>query len=358
MKRICIIETESHYEVVRNFVLSIIDKADFTIITNTFCAGNLGVLESDNVVIYNYEKENEKVGNIIKEEYDCKLTTTPPSFEFYRQNMSWFIGSDLVVHNLNYWFEPFRNIYFFKKLFPVNVKSLLRFLKYLPDLMRRRKHYKKTFRRFLAPSKELYENYRSHDKLSAYIRLDHNRFEPGDSEDGLTKIVIPGTVNDFRDYDMALQVLSDVAVQEEKKYKVVLLGRNPGKRSFARYENPYLGIQTFEESLSDEEYTRLLRTADFGILPLREEIEHLGILEKKGSSNISGGVNDLVYVGLRGLVPEFYTINKDRNIAEYLDPKDLKKKFQALLDLKNKEIILGNFNTMVSKVNLNLFQDA
>jgi hypothetical protein len=360
VKKVCILETESHYEVVRNFVLSITGQAEIVIVTNTYCAENLTTIQHPTIRIVNYQIEEAIATNLLQSEaFNLKVATTPPSWSFYKQHSDWFKDAELVIHNMNYWLEPHSNVYFLKKLAQFPLKSLWRYLKNYPEMCRKRKQFKHNFRNYLAPSKELFENYRKHRELKGYIELKINRWMPKDNLGKVVQIVIPGTVNRFRDYDKVISILNNIAKTSEKKINLVLLGKNSDRRNFQNQENNKLTITTFNKMLNDREYVKYLRTSDFGILPLRKEVENQGILEVKGFSNISGGINDFYYVGLRGLVPEFYMLKDADTIISYKNDNDLKEQIARLLRRKPTQTKDMNLqNAFVSSHNQRLLNDA
>lgn len=348
MKKVCLIESEYHYEVLRNFTLSICDHCNVTIITHDYCKKNLSKLYQLDVKIVSYEEDMALADYMInKNVFDYRLATTPPAYSFYSQHEHWFQGADCLIHNMNYWLQPFKNIYFLKHPSLKNLKSLGRFIKYLPDLQRRRSKYKDVFTNYIAPSESLYENYKVFQKLKSYVRLDFQAENLDKTEKEYHQIVIPGTVNHFRDYESVFKALQELSPRIEKPIKLYLLGVNQLKLETKKYENDTFSIHTFDQPIAEENYINYLRTSDLGILPLKEEIEHMGILEKKGTSNISGGVNDFVYVGLRGLIPEFYKFFSGRNIYYY----PTNKIYDSLLLFvsKNKDLMTPNQSKNVNR---------
>lgn len=352
MKKVCVIETEFHYEVVRNFVLSIVELAEFTIISNTFCEENLGAIPHHKVEFINYEKQSEVASEILaRDGFDFKLTTTPPSYQFYKKHIDWFNGSDLLVHNMNYWFIPFQNVYFFKYPSFGNLKSFARFLKYLPSLLQRRKKYLNVFRSYIAPSEVLYQNYKQFSKLRTFIRLDYHGETLEKVEKDYLQIVIPGTVNSFRDYKSLFEVLRTLAQESKKLIKVYLLGVNQIGLNVEAYQDEGMEIATFEKVLSEDDFLSVLRSSDLGILPLKEEVGHMGILEKKGSSKISGGVNDLAYVGLKGLLPAFYQVE---NRDQFMTFSNFSEIHKCMTEFFNSEDLQARSNSNVEVIHQNL----
>ncbi len=332
--KVCLIETESHYEVVRNFSLSIYEKTDITIITNDYCKDNLIKLYDLPILLYSYEETPEQVEGVIEDNFDYKLTITPPSFSFFKKHKPWFANSDLLIHNMNYWLCPFRNIYFVRNPSLNNVKSLGRFFKNLPDLLRRRSRYKNTFRSYIAPSKILFENFKNYTKLLTYIELGIQGEKLEDVEKEYYQIVIPGTVNSFRDYHYALRLLKELSARLDKSLKVVLLGCNRLGINPINYQGQTFEIEVFSKPLKEVEYMNYLKSSDLGVLPLKEKVDHRGVMERKGQSNISGGINDLLYVGMGGFLPEFYQIDISTNFFSFSVFRDFSK-IQSILKLKS-----------------------
>ena len=156
-----------------------------------------------------------------------------------------------------------------------------------------------------------------------------------------------------------LEILQAVSLDCEKSIKVILLGKNQDHLDFSSYEHESLSVITFNTIIPDREYIEYLKTSDLGILPLVEEIDHKGILETKGTSNISGGVNDFCFVGLLGLIPSFYGEKDNDLIQSYSSRADLEKKLQLCLGSEkagkaaesnishlNHEICLWNSNAL------------
>lgn len=303
MKKICIIESESHYEVIRNLVLSILDRdVEIDVITTKSCIENLDLIRNAKVRLYDLSDE------IPKKVYDTKLTITPPSIADHEKCKSLFEGSALVIHNMNYWLEPSGKIAAIQ-IPNDRIKNILRYIKYSYASYQMRKLYQRTFSYYLAPSTELYRNYKHHPKLKGFLDLRYHFLKKEEINDGSLRIGIPGTVNHLRDYSV-LSELATKADERKQKTLVLLIGKNERKLQFRELESSYFKVMTYAESLSDHEFTELLRTCDKIILPLKEKISYRGIMERKGYSNIAGGVNDAWNAGIPLELPDFYTLDK------------------------------------------------
>ncbi|WP_235299332.1 glycosyltransferase family protein [Portibacter marinus] len=120
------------------------------------------------------------------------------------------------------------------------------------------------------------------------------------------KIVIPGTINQYRNYGNLIDGIQEYSKRSDRKMEIVLLGRNHSGIDFQVYNTDQLSFHTFNDYVTEDKYLQEIQNADLMILPLEEYIEYKGVLEIKGSSNISGGINDAAFVGCPIIIPEFY----------------------------------------------------
>ncbi|AEE48565.1 glycosyltransferase family 1 protein [Haliscomenobacter hydrossis] len=130
------------------------------------------------------------------------------------------------------------------------------------------------------------------------------------------RLVVPGTVSaSTRDFDLLFAALAQVDAHLVSPITLIFLG-NAGTSSarplfklMAKHQLQKINIQTFSYVLSHVEYTSHLQSADFLLLPLREEIRFGIVWERYGKTTISGGINDMLHFGKAMLLPAFYPLH-------------------------------------------------
>lgn len=131
------------------------------------------------------------------------------------------------------------------------------------------------------------------------------------------QIIVPGTVSALtRDFELLFSALQKVDAQLNTAVTIIFLGKASGSRArplFDFVQNNHfqnINIQTFSKMLPEQEYQKRLQTADFLLLPLREQIRFGTTRERYGKTSISGGINDMLRLGKPALVPDFYPLDQ------------------------------------------------
>ena len=132
------------------------------------------------------------------------------------------------------------------------------------------------------------------------------------------EIVIPGTLRgEGRDYQKVRAAFEHLAPGLQRPVKLIFLGGTKGNyaqkiiRDFQAIENDFFRIQYSPKFISQKEFDRQLRRADFLILPLKKDYQ-LGIIrEIYGTTNISGGINDMIRFGIPTLITPDYPLESE-----------------------------------------------
>ncbi len=345
MKKICLIETEGHHEVIKGIVLSLNRNFYFYIITNKKCSGYLYHHNLENCQVLNYDKDVKSIKNIFKEtDFVLKITVTPPAFINFLTHRYLFKDSHLIIHNMNYWLNPTKidtgNDF-------INIKKTLnRSKSYLINFVLR-KVYTNVFKSFIAPSKELFENYKSFKNLSAFLDLRYpieSIKNSGTSE--MVKIVIPGAINNQREYEGILEEIKKKAERTKTFIEITMLGKNTSNTSFDEYSNEFLSIKTYNTYVEEKEYSSVMQHATFVLLPLTEFINFKGFKEVRGFSKISGGVNDCFYYNIPFYLPDFYKFEDNYKIEDKSNIGELDGYKYYYPDIKKDDVIKRNLEAV------------
>lgn len=313
MVKLCIIETENHHEVIRSLVQSIygLDYA-ITIITHAKCIPFITNLKVCRLLDYNETSFNAEI--YFKEySYDRILFTTPPPFT-YTEFRFLYTRSYLLIHNIHFWMSPYEHLFFWLKPKKKPIINLLKCIKYLPEIVLKRRPFLDSFKKVLAPSSSLYYEHKT--GLDGFLDLRY----PSDRKEtdckGSFTIVVPGTINLSRNYTELLQYLDQIARENEHHIIVQFLGKGTLDINI---NNPFLSLKTYPDGLTQKNFDRIMHCADMGMLQVEQDKSYKGILELKGTTNISGAVNDFYRYGIPALIPSFYPIDHKTGLFHHYD---------------------------------------
>jgi len=127
-----------------------------------------------------------------------------------------------------------------------------------------------------------------------------------------TTIVIPGTVNQNRNYHLVYKALQNISMQIEKPIELVLLGNASSPfaqnivKLFERLPTQKIKITSFRHEVSQDIYDGYLRKASFAIIPIKQEFVGGIIREEYGKTKITGTINDVIRFGVPSLLSAFY----------------------------------------------------
>lgn len=134
------------------------------------------------------------------------------------------------------------------------------------------------------------------------------------------QIVIPGTVSNLiRDFDALRASLQLADPFFKTPVNCIFLGNagtlraKPILKWVQELEFQNISIQTFQNMVPEHQYLKILRQADFLVLPLLEVIRFGVINEYYGKTCLSGGINDMLRFGKPTLLPDFYPLHPTLN---------------------------------------------
>ena len=323
MVKLCIIETENHHEVIRSLVQSLygLDYA-ITIITHAKCIPFLTYLDDCRIIDYQHE-DFEAKDHFKEHAYDRILFTTPPPFS-HSVFRFLYPRSYLLIHNIHFWISPYEHLFFWLKPKKNGVLHLLKWIKYLPEIVFSRWSFLSSFKKILAPSYFLYDEHRAGIDGFLDLRFPSDRVKI-ESKSPFT-IVLPGTINETRNYTQLIHILDQITQEHELSVVVQFLGRG---RVDVPKSHPFLRLNSYPDGLDQETFDDIMSSADIGLLYVDRYKSYKGILEEKGISNISGAVNDFYRFGIPALVPSFYPIDKGLHLLHHYDLENLKKQLTA-----------------------------
>lgn len=303
IKNICLIETAGHGEVLRSLVLCFLEGGfSVNVISNDqnldflngIHAENLKWVEFEEESVSRFWKELEKKGNL-----RILFITMPRKKHLDKLGMT-LAQSGVLLHNMNYSMAPFSHTYFLKR--PMKgLRSLIRFIKYLPEILWERKALMTKFEKGYYPATLTANNkfiplHLSYPELAFVV-------PKGDWVVG-----IPGSVDGSRDYGLVLSVLDEISKEKGQEIRVELLGklRQKAKNIWKDGAFPHLQIRYYEEHLNYVDFSNKMMSTSFLIAPIRAEKDYRGILEWKGKTNITGVENDAIRYGKVCFLPSFY----------------------------------------------------
>ncbi len=322
--RVSIVELYAHHENCQD--LSKLDGLSFIV---------QGEDESKIRFIQRYEKQINEGQLII-------FTTLVDELRAFSR-MSFRPPSLLLIHNGHSFFAPYNNIVISK-----NRREIwLDLLRLIHQLIFRipfwRRKLLKSMSGLTVASGEM-KNYLEEyypERLLEYhvlpplpLAFFERNFSPETSKTDAITITIPGSVNLIsKHYDWIIQAFSELVNPKKKELNLVLLG-NAGTAKGMVVVNrlqelrcSHLTITSFDTTVPQVEFDRIMSQTDFLILPMRPYLK-LGVCrERYGYSNISGGINDMIRFGIPALVPRHYPlpIALEGFVHTYENAKDLSR---------------------------------
>lgn len=241
------------------------------------------------------------------------FTTLVNHFAFFAQQ-TFSPPTVLLIHKGNAFFASQSNLSI------RNLKDVLRFLRSLwrrEDFFRKKLLEKTSYSSFTDPLIEAYLQPLVPDFVKLLPALPFTYFTPISPQSNTPiQIVVPGTASALtRDFELLFSALQKADAQLNTAATLIFLGKASGSRArpfFDFVQNTCLQniqIQTFSEILPEQEYQKKLQTADFLLLPLKEQIQFGTTREWYGKTSISGGINDLLRFGKPTLLPDFYPLD-------------------------------------------------
>jgi hypothetical protein len=241
------------------------------------------------------------------------FTTLVNHFAFFAQQ-TFSPPTVLLIHKGNAFFAPHSNMSI------RNGKDVLRFLRNLwrrEDFFRKKLLEKTSYVSFTDPLIEAHMQPLVSPSCRLLPALPFTYFTPILPQSNRPiQIVVPGTVSAFtRNFELLFSALQKADAHLNTAVTLTFLGKASGPRAKplfdfvqnTRFQNTQ--IQTFSSILPEQEYQKKLQTADFLLLPLREQIQFGTTREWYGKTSISGGINDMLRFGKPALLPDFYPLD-------------------------------------------------
>ncbi len=332
---VCLVEYKYHSEVIRSLTYFFLDsKCQVTIISNKKCLEDLSDLTDEKDLDMVLIESSKPIKSL---RYNLVIYVTP--FDDLQINRPVIDPSEayLMIHNIHYWLHPGQNIYFLKD-FHHAIKHGLRFFKYWNlQRFRRNRQYLEGFKGILAPSRMLCEGGRNSDRLSGYLDTGYSRGEEYTlSKNKNLTIVIPGAVTADKNPKKIIKAIRALANNESIGIDVVLAGPNRLlSRSFIHNcQSDYFTLEVFDSLISQPVYDQLIKKADLGIIAVQPFKDYKGIREKRGITNITGGIFDMMRFNKPFLVPAFYQVAvNESGIWKYENEDELISIIQEFIEL-------------------------
>ena len=318
-KRISIVELYNHHEVVRVLAKLLSTKYDVTIFAEKKVLNQLGNLSAKYITKQTHETEKSFLRKQLHtlNQADIILFTTLVKFLKFYSQLSFIPTTLLLIHDGNYFIRPN------KAIKVKNIKGVLRWLKfklYREEFYRRQllQHFSYiTFAdNFIAHtlSKEIKQ---LNINVLPALPLTYNEGLPQKSKHNKPIIIIPGSVNQNRDYRLVYEAFRKIAPTAEKTIELVLLGNassNYGQKINALFHNldpKRIKVTSFSSEISQEVYDEYLRKSNLAIIPIKQEFIGGIFKEEYGKTKITGSVNDVVRFGIPTLISQSYPAPSD-----------------------------------------------
>lgn len=339
LKNIAIVELESHNEVLRAYLLVLLEM-DYQVLCLT--------------TLFNYKQlvdlhGNPKIDFVLKEKSDTYLdffesnrerlsvcdraiVTTIPLRDSFFNTYHFPCKSIYVVHKYHSYFSPSDNI----KI--SSLKDSWRMIKgklagysdmYLTAIS--------NFSAFVMPSDFSFnyaksKNKHGDNKLLGSLDFAINELKSEKQNNTFTQIVIPGTIGlKSRDYLPVINAFKKIKDQINSKIEIHLLGRPMGaygEKMIAlckSLETENLKFSFYRDFIIQSEFDKIMLKADFLILPIAEYMKFDIFQEKNGYSCVSGNMNDMIKYGLPSILPSYYPIDQrlEEMVSRYQSSEDL-----------------------------------
>lgn len=322
MKKIALLELQEHQEVLYGLIdLLLLQAVEIYVFAPAYMQEQLKPEWRENQRLHWISKPPQSsIPQFIRQEKAqldavdlIVVTTLVKHFAFFAQQ-TFTPPTVLLIHKGNAFFAPQSNLSI------RNTKDGLRFLRRLwlrEDFYRKKLLKKITYFSFTDP---LIQEYMQPFLPSSYRFLPALPFVfftlNSPSFNASIRIVVPGTVSALtRDFELLFSALQKADAQLATTIELIFLGNASGVRArplFDFVQNHHfqnINIQTFSEMLPEQEYQKQIQTADFLLLPLREQIQFGIIREGYGKTSISGGISDMLRFGKPALLPAFYRLD-------------------------------------------------
>lgn len=201
-----------------------------------------------------------------------------------------------IGHNLN--FIESKNKDLIKNIFKKDVRFRIKLL-LKEGLLYKNKFFEKTIGTFVLDKNMISEKY-------ILFPLFFNIFNKNIVNNPLS-VVIPGTVSQKRrDYQYVLQTLE----KANFSLNITFLGKASGKelkwlQDFEQ-KNTLHKINYFTEKIPQNDFDKIMKTANLLWCPIQYETEFLGIKEIYGTTKVSGNIGDAIKYGKPAIFPEHY----------------------------------------------------
>ncbi|WP_373549431.1 hypothetical protein [Haliscomenobacter sp.] len=322
MKKIALVELQEHQEVLYGLIdLLLLQAVEIHVFAPAYMQEERKVEWQENEQLHWTSKSPQnsipQFIQQVKTQLDAVdlivFTTLVKHFAFFAQH-TFAPPTVLLIHKGNAFFAPQSNL---------SIRSFKDGLRFLRSLWRREDFFRKkllkkiTYYSFTDPLIQEYMQPFLPSSCRFLSALPFVFYTPNSPcFNAPIQIVVPGTVSALtRDFELFFLALQKADAQLATTVELIFLGKASGPRAkplfdlvqSSRFQN--INIQTFSEMLPEQEYQKQLQTADFLLLPLREQIQFGTTQESYGKTSISGGINDMLRFGKPALVPDFYPLD-------------------------------------------------
>jgi len=324
VKNIAIVELESHNEVLRAYLLVLLEmEYQILCLTTPFnykqlvdLQGNPKidfVLKEKSDLYLDYFESNKELLGIC----DAAIVTTVPLRDRFFKTYRFPCKSIFVVHKYHSYFSPSDNI----KI--SSLKDTWRKIKgKLGGYGERYLTAISNFSGIVMPSDISFsyaksKNEHGRNRLLGSLDFAINEFISENQNNEITQIVIPGTIGlKSRDYLPCVDAIRNIKDELKSKIHIHLLGRPKGtygEKIIAQcklMESENLKFSFYREFIIQSKFDKIMFNVDFLILPIAEYMKFDIYQEKNGYSCVSGNINDMLKYGLPSIMPSYYPIDK------------------------------------------------
>lgn len=322
MKKIALVELQEHQEVLFGLIdLLLLQPVEIYVFAPAYMQEQLKAEWLENERLYWISQQPQSPTPQFIQQVKVQLdmvdlivfTTLVKHFAFFTQQ-TFIPPTVLLVHKGNAFFAPQSNL---------SIRSLKDGLRFLRSLWQREDFFRKKLLEkincisFTDPLIEA----SMQPLIPAFCQLlpalPFTHYTPTLPQSNTPiQIVVPGTVSTLtRDFELLFSALQKADAQLTSFVELIFLGKASGSRASSFFKSVQsnhfqnIKIQTSSEILPEQEYQKQVQTADFLLLPLREQIQFGTTRESYGKTSISGGVNDMLRFGKPALVPDFYPLD-------------------------------------------------
>lgn len=340
-----IIELESHNEVLRAYIISLLELGQKVhCYTNKFNYDQLYDLQSHPDIKWILSMSGEKNNDFFIRNfeklygYSTGICSTLPEDMVYDHGLNpIFEKFVLVIHDAYAFSKPWSHLYPRKQFLPF-IKDCAKMVRYL--VLRKHKNKQQilaSFKNIVFPSvsvdhyvrsKMLFKKYKIGNPLCFAVPEMPITFQ----RDGVVRIVIPGIVSDkSRDYELVYHSFKKVVPRLASKIELILLGNSNNLyaekwiNSLKSLQNPNFKLTYFTSFIPQEVFDQNISNADFLLLPIKDHMRYLFFKERNGYTCVSGNINDHIRYAKPAILPEFYPLDfeEGRWIKRYRDSEDM-----------------------------------